>query len=52
VLNKKERYTEACDMWSLGIISYILLTGKLPFFDSKDPKELRERFKKFKHNEE
>lgn len=25
------RYTESCDMWSLGCIAYALLTGTLPW---------------------
>lgn len=27
----KKSYSEKCDMWSCGVIMYILLTGKLPF---------------------
>jgi len=33
LLSKK--YDEKCDLWSIGVIMYILLTG-MPPFDGKD----------------
>jgi calcium-dependent protein kinase len=29
-------YTEKCDMWSIGVILFIMLSGKPPFFGSSD----------------
>jgi len=42
VLNKE--YDEKCDVWSIGVIMYILLSGKPPF-DGKDDREIIKRVK-------
>lgn len=31
----KGYYNEKCDIWSIGVITYAMLTGKLPFFCNK-----------------
>ena len=36
----KRKYNEKCDIWSCGIIMYILLTGKPPFSGSTDKEVL------------
>eukprot|EP00953_Heterococcus_sp_UTEX-ZZ885_P012677 7266-Heterococcus_DN1.PRE.2 len=37
-------YTSACDLWSLGVLTYMLLTGKAPF-DGQDDYEVLEAVK-------
>ena len=32
----KKSYTESCDLWSLGVIAYMLLSGAPPFFGSSE----------------
>jgi serine/threonine protein kinase len=32
----KEDYDEGYDMWSLGVVAYILMSGCPPFFDEND----------------
>eukprot|EP01097_Dermamoeba_algensis_P001806 TRINITY_DN1692_c0_g1_i1.p1 TRINITY_DN1692_c0_g1~~TRINITY_DN1692_c0_g1_i1.p1 ORF type:complete len:335 (+),score=75.42 TRINITY_DN1692_c0_g1_i1:107-1111(+) len=41
----EETYGPACDMWSLGVIIYVLLSGTQPFYGN-NPKEVLERIKK------
>jgi len=37
IFNEK-KYNEKADIWSIGIVMYILLTGKAPYFGNDDDK--------------
>eukprot|EP00566_Odontella_aurita_P009884 CAMPEP_0113538188 /NCGR_PEP_ID=MMETSP0015_2-20120614/7231_1 /TAXON_ID=2838 /ORGANISM="Odontella" /LENGTH=431 /DNA_ID=CAMNT_0000437743 /DNA_START=1017 /DNA_END=2312 /DNA_ORIENTATION=+ /assembly_acc=CAM_ASM_000160 len=43
------KYTSACDLWSIGVITYALLSSQVPFFSSKRRK-LIEKIKKGKYD--
>eukprot|EP00403_Amphidinium_massartii_P017972 CAMPEP_0178420118 /NCGR_PEP_ID=MMETSP0689_2-20121128/25965_1 /TAXON_ID=160604 /ORGANISM="Amphidinium massartii, Strain CS-259" /LENGTH=610 /DNA_ID=CAMNT_0020041585 /DNA_START=115 /DNA_END=1944 /DNA_ORIENTATION=+ len=34
-------YTEACDLWSLGVLAYVMLCGRPPFFGSSQAQQVR-----------
>jgi calcium-dependent protein kinase len=43
----KREYNEKCDIWSIGVITYMLLSGRAPFFGNTD-EEIYEGIKKGK----
>jgi len=47
VLNKS--YTSKCDLWSIGVITYLLLSGEPPF-NGGDDKEVLSKVREAKFN--
>jgi len=41
-------YSEKCDMWSIGVIAYMLLAGKNPFLMEQDQAKLKKNIMAFK----
>lgn len=33
-------YTQECDLWSIGVITYMLVSGRPPFFGKDDSETL------------
>eukprot|EP00746_Dinoflagellata_sp_MGD_P149341 gnl/MRDRNA2_/MRDRNA2_81387_c0_seq2.p1 gnl/MRDRNA2_/MRDRNA2_81387_c0~~gnl/MRDRNA2_/MRDRNA2_81387_c0_seq2.p1 ORF type:complete len:932 (+),score=160.01 gnl/MRDRNA2_/MRDRNA2_81387_c0_seq2:129-2924(+) len=40
-------YTEACDLWSLGVLTYVMLSGKQPFWGSNEQMQKRARQERY-----
>lgn len=38
-------YNEKCDVWSIGVMLFVILSGRVPF-DGKDDEEIKDKIKK------
>lgn len=45
IFSSREGYSYEIDIWSLGVIAYLLLTGRFPF-DDRDPDAVTNQLKK------
>jgi len=50
-MEEDDTYDKSCDLWSVGVLTYFLLTGTLPF-KGNDENEIILEIKKFKNSDD